>query len=89
VLLTTCKPANGYNEWAIRSGNPNSPLAVVKDANAAVITPPSITPHHRIMPYVLSALQIGLKCHPHALDDFVLPHPPEDVVPTATEKRAG
>ncbi len=66
-------------------GNPNSPLAVVKDANAAVITPPPITPHHRIMNYVLSALQVGLKCHPHTLDDFVPPTPPDDVVATATE----
>src|SRR3954469_11504287 len=35
--------------------------------------PPSLflrPSHHRIMPYVLSALQIGLKCHPHALDDL-------------------
>ena len=81
MLLTTCKPINGYN----RMGNSNSPLAVVKDANAAVITPQPITPDHRIMYYVLSDLQAGLKCHPHTLDDFVPPLPPDDVVSTATE----
>jgi hypothetical protein len=45
VLLTTFKHINGYN----RMGNSNSPLAVVKDANAAVITPPPITPPHHVL----------------------------------------
>ena len=50
VLLPTCKPANGYDRLGNPAGNPNSPLAVVKDAIATVITPLPITPHHNIMP---------------------------------------
>jgi hypothetical protein len=79
VLLTTFKHINGYN----RMGNSNSPLAVVKDANAAVITPPPITPPHDVLRIVSFAG--WLKCHPHTLDDVVPPLPPDDVVATATE----
>jgi hypothetical protein len=45
VLLPTCKAAKGYDRLGIPVWQAHSPLAVIKDITASVITPSPITPH--------------------------------------------